>query len=538
MKVIKINLNLDFFLIEKVNIKLNEYKDLNELNTNKKKNDTLYYTKKYISLYKNKIKKTIQKEKITTAFYKDFESYLILSDIIETPDIRFDIKKSLPQKVLNKLLNDTKLKKLTCYFIPSDYVHELANKNISIKFTNDMLFTMEFIESNNLKNLKSIYYKKVITFNNEKELKDNLTHFLNVNQNIKLIHIYFYSNEAITTITNELKKHKIKDTDIFIHQNEENIKDLSEGIKHLKKVNKKYKNTKREIKIIYSEEFFKNNIFRELTINGIKLCMIAVFYIGIIFVISDKYQEYVTIFNLRLLEESLGDVTNGTNIDEMDDTEINPPEENPEEDPTETPVESVTPPTTYVNKYANIPTSFDKLKKINSEVVGWVSVNNTKINYPVTQHTDNKYYLENDIYNRKVITGWIFMDYRNDPNFTDQNTIVYGHNTTSGYMFGDLKNTANKEWYTNPDNQIITFKTLEKELHFKIFSIYRTDYTTDYLNIGFYNNDYFIEFIDMIKKRSIHNFNVNITPEDKILTLSSCTGGNNRRIVMHAVMLK
>lgn len=535
MKVIKITLNLDFFLIEKTKIKMNEIKDLTELNTNKIKNDTLLYTPKFIKLYKNKIKKLLNKEKLTTTFYKDFDSFLIMNEILDTPDIRFDINKSLPPKVLTKLINNKNLIKLTCYFIPSDYIHELANKNIKIKFTNDMLFTMDFIENNNLNTLKTIYYKKVITFKTEKELNDNLTHFLKVNQNLKLIHLYFYSNEAIKLITDELTKHKIKDTDIFIHQNEDNIEEIAKGNNYLRKINKKYKTASREIKIIYSEEFFRNNIMRELTINGIKLCMIAVFYIGIIFVVSDKYQEYVTMFNLRILEETLGgSATNTPDLDEMDDTEINTPvEENPSN-----PTESIAPPTSYINKYASIPDSFDKLKKINNEVVGWINVNNTKINYPVTKHDDNNYYLERDIYGKKVITGWIFMDYRNNPNFTDKNTIIYGHNTTSGYMFGDLKNTAEKDWYENEENLIITYKTLEKELHFKIFSIYKTNVTSDYLEIGFYNDDYYMEFINMIKKRSVHNFNVKITPKDKILTLSSCTGGGgNRRIVVHAVLI-
>ncbi len=535
MKVIKISLNLDFFLVEKINVRVRDLKSL-ELNSNKFILDTLYYTSNFVKWNKEDIKSYLSSKDVSTVFYKDFDSFFLMSDLILVSDIRFDVKKSLSVKVLDKLLDNDNLRSLSCYFIPSDYIHDFSIKNVSVKFINDMSFTPEFVSSNKLSNLLSLYYKKVISFNSESEVDDNLEHFLKINQNLRLIHLYFYSNKSITFITEILDRFNLKEVDIFIHQSESNLADISTGSSFLRKVNKRYSNSFREIKIVYSDKFFRDNIFRELTINGIKLCMIAVFYVGIIFVISDKYQEYVTLLNLRLLEESLGEVIPDLgDVDEMDDTEVNVPEEIPNEE--ESPTEEVESPKVYVNHYANIPTSFDKLKSINSEVKGWISVNNTKINYPFTQHSDNKYYLDYDIYKRKVITGWIFMDYRNDSNFQDQNTIIYGHNTTSGYMFGDLKNTANKSWYMNPDNQIITVKTLDKEMYFKIFSIYKTDYTTDYLNTGFYNEDYFNEFINLIKSRSIHDFNVNIEPDDKILTLSSCTGGNNRRIVVHALLL-
>lgn len=530
MRVIKISYNFDFFLVEKTSVRFRTL----EVNTNKVKDDTLYYTFQYVKLYKNNIKKLLSKENVSTVFYKDFDSYLLMNDVIDVSDIRFDIKKSLSTKVLDLLLTNNNLKILHCYFIPDDYMNKFKEKSVSVVLINDLHFTPDFVKSNDLNDLMNIYYKNVISFYNEEEVNNNLECFLKVNQSLKLIHLYFYSNDVISFITTKLNDCKVSDVDIFIHQNDKNKEDILNNSEYIRKVNKKYSNSSKEIKIIYSNEFFKDNIFRELTINGIKLCMVAVFYIGVVFVISDKYQEYVTIFNLRLLEQSLAEENDGSlSVDEMDDTEVNTPEEPEVLEPTNT-----SSPTIYVNKYANIPTSFDSLKSINNEVIGWVSVNNTKINYPVVHHSDNKYYLEHDIYGKKVITGWIFMDYRNDINFNDQNTIVYGHNTISGYMFGDLKNTSNKNWYTNPDNQIVTFKTLEGEKYFKIFSIYRTNYTTDYLNINFYNDDYFMEFVNMVKARSVHDFNVDVRPGDKILTLSSCTGSNNRRIVVHAVMLK
>ena len=287
--------------------------------------------------------------------------------------------------------------------------------------------------------------------------------------------------------------------------------------------------------IIYSNEFFRNHIFSELTINGIKLCMVALLYFGAVCMIANKYHEYVGVLNLRMLQSTIRDSMIMDSIDDMDDEEVNPPlEQDPIVEETPTPE----PPKEYVNYYANVPTSFDKLLSINSDVVGWLKVNNTKVNYPITKASDNQYYLNHDIYHKEIITGWVFMDYRNDAVNLDQNTVIFGHNLISGYMFGDLKNTTNKDWYTKEENQYITFNTIDQEMKWKIISMYRTDYTTDYLKTGFFNSNEFMNFINMIKERSIYSFNVNVNPEDKILTLSTCTGSNNRRLVIHAVLVK
>lgn len=107
----------------------------------------------------------------------------------------------------------------------------------------------------------------------------------------------------------------------------------------------------------------------------------------------------------------------------------------------------------------------------------------------------------------------------------------------SGVMFGTLYKTANASWYTNPDNQIITYNTLYENMEFKIFSIYRVPKTSDYLKVYFDGDEDFLEFIDMITKRSIYNFNVPINADDKIITLSTCSNNGTKRLVIHAVLI-
>lgn len=529
MKVIRIVFSSDSIFVESTRKKRNEIRNVN---TNNIQDNALFYTEKYIKKNSLIFSDEVNAKNYSTVIYKDFDSFFVVFPYLNSFNVKFDVNKSLSVRVIEMLKSNLSFKSLECYFMPSDYVHDFAELGISIKFNNDMLFTSEFIGFNNLNNLKSIYYKKVISFNNIKDVNNNFENFLRVNNSLKLIHLYSYSNDILKFVVDKLEEYGFKDVDIFIHQNDDNVKDISNGTNYLKRINKKYSNKKREIKIIYSDKFFRDNVFRELTLNGIKLCMIAFLYVGVIFMISNKYHEYVGLLNLRVLQSTLADSSLlDTNIDDMDDTEVNPPvipEPTPEEPE---------PPKEYINYYANIPTNFPRLLELNPDVVGWLRVNNTKANYPITKYTDNQFYLEHDIYKREVITGWVFMDYRNDHVNLDKNTIIYGHNLISGYMFGDLKNTTNKDWYTNPENQIITFNTLEKEMRWQIISMYRTNYTTDYLKTGFFNDEAFMNFVNMIKERSIYNFNVQVNADDKILTLSTCTGSNNRRMVIHAVLL-
>ena len=107
----------------------------------------------------------------------------------------------------------------------------------------------------------------------------------------------------------------------------------------------------------------------------------------------------------------------------------------------------------------------------------------------------------------------------------------------SGVMFGTLYKTYNKNWYKNPDNQIITYNTLYEDMEFQIFSIYKVPDTNDYLKVYFDGDNDFLEFIDMITERSIYDFNVPVNADDKIITLSTCSDNGTKRLVIHAVLI-
>ena len=127
------------------------------------------------------------------------------------------------------------------------------------------------------------------------------------------------------------------------------------------------------------------------------------------------------------------------------------------------------------------------------------------------------------------------MDYRNNPNNLDKNTIIYGHSGNNKVMFGDLYKTINSNWYNN--NHFIELDFKDRNTKWQIFSIYIVPVTNDYLSINFNNDESFINFINLIKNRSINNFNINVTSSDKILTISTCYKNSSNRLVIHAKLV-
>lgn len=177
---------------------------------------------------------------------------------------------------------------------------------------------------------------------------------------------------------------------------------------------------------------------------------------------------------------------------------------------------------------------FEALKQINSDTVGWIKVNNTKVDYPVVQTGNNSYYLNHSFDKSYNVLGWVFMDYRIDENETDKNITIYGHNAKNGSMFASLKDILKEEWYSNEENLNVLYVNEEGSHTYKVFSIYQIEEETYYTNNFFSSDAEYEEFIDVIKGRSIVDFRVDVTKDDQILTLSTCANNNKYRVVLHA----
>ena len=181
-------------------------------------------------------------------------------------------------------------------------------------------------------------------------------------------------------------------------------------------------------------------------------------------------------------------------------------------------------------KYSSI--DFKKLKEKNDDTVAWIRVNGTNIEYPIVKTNNNDYYLYHSFDKTKSNAGWVFMDYRNKLDGTDKNIIIYDHNRKDGSIFGSLKNILKETWYDEKDNLEIEFWTENGKEKYQVFSIYEIENEDYYLSTTFDNYD---EYLNNIKNRSIKDFGINLSNESNILTLSTCSSSNKRRIVLHAV---
>ena len=248
---------------------------------------------------------------------------------------------------------------------------------------------------------------------------------------------------------------------------------------------------------------------KQVCLNTLKLCSFLII-VGIISTVG-----YIFVNNYRSFQEVSTIQDEVANIIEKEETN------GTDESQTE---EGLVIKNTYISS----------LQQINPDIIGYLKVNNTNIDYPVVTAEDNRYYLKKNLYQEDDINGWIFMDFRNSDKVLNQNTIIYGHNTYyNGVMFGTLHRALNASWYTNPENQIIQFDTMFETMKWQIYSIYTIKKTSDYLQVSFPTAEDKQAYIDLTKNRSIYDFGITVDTDDYILTLSTCTD-SNERLVVHA----
>lgn len=185
------------------------------------------------------------------------------------------------------------------------------------------------------------------------------------------------------------------------------------------------------------------------------------------------------------------------------------------------------------------PIDFDALLAKNEDTVGWIQFREPSvINYPIMQAEDNDYYLKRTFERKVNSSGSIFMDCDNNKEFTDENTFIYGHNMKNGSMFGKLRKYREKEfWEENPYFYIYTpDKRVRK---YQIFSCYVVDAEADSY-IKFYDTEeMYEEYLAMITGRSIYDTEVEVSPADQIVSLSTCTSrADDERFLVHAKLIK
>lgn len=509
MKQVEVHIANDC-LVFSYNTAINNEEDL--INTRALAKSILTFSEKYMEENTKTVatffKDLTFKRSVKRAVILQHDLAPLIIDCLNKADIErisFLENKSLTFKICEKLKEVKHLKYIDCHSIPTFMLEFLDKSSVIVESRCEVLTHSNFMDENNLTSYSKMYYKinlRITTPVTDEDIKD-FEAFCNINRYLKTIHLDHCDIDSIRKIADALYKERIKNIKIIIHDNihDEKIIDA------LKKLNKKYtKKYKITLKLSYTEEYIKDNFLKQITFTTLKVCSF------LMFVIIGGVLGYIFLNNntsLRKVKE----------INEEINTILSKVEDNEE----------------VGNKRNNYLRS---LLSLNSDTVGWLTVKGTNVDYPVVQANDNKYYLRKNYNKEKDFNGWVFMDYRNNPELLDKNTIIYGHNIYySDVMFGTLTRITKKKWREVEENHYITFSTLDENLTWKIFSVYSINVTSDYLQTTFESDEEWLDFTSTLKERSDYEFDTEIKEDDKMLTLSTCLE-NNRRLVVHAVLVK
>ena len=278
--------------------------------------------------------------------------------------------------------------------------------------------------------------------------------------------------------------------------------------------------------IIKSSETAKKKVKREKTIWTMVIVVSSVILIILLVVLINWSLEN------KKTDDMLSDVYDAAEVKEIKETTTTLPAE--EKNTTEK-----LKTTSLYDKYESmnmLEVNFDNLKSITPDTVGWIKVPGTKINYPFVHTKDNEYYLKHTFDKTSNKKGWVFLDYRNNIDNLSKNTILYAHGLVNNQMFGSMRNVVKQSWYNNKNNYIITVATPRGNQKWQVFSTYTIEPESYYITTSFKDNDEFNNFINTLKQRSLHNYGVEVSSNDKILTLSSCYD-NKKRMVLHAKLI-
>ncbi len=178
-------------------------------------------------------------------------------------------------------------------------------------------------------------------------------------------------------------------------------------------------------------------------------------------------------------------------------------------------------------------TGWDKLAGMNQEVVGWISLQ-TGAEYPILQGKDNAYYLDHDIYGFSNSLGAIFMHYANNPDFSDVHTIIYGHNTVDGSMFGDNDRYLEPAfWEKHPD---FTIFTREAKRTYRIWNVMKVEDAGEAYTRLFPEDAVFETYVRDMEK--LNRLETDQVPQvgDQLVSLSTCCDHATRRLVIQGIL--
>lgn len=188
-----------------------------------------------------------------------------------------------------------------------------------------------------------------------------------------------------------------------------------------------------------------------------------------------------------------------------------------------------------------IPVDFGTLQGINPDIYAWINIPDTVIDYPILQSsTDDIYYLNHTVDKVEGLPGSIYTESLNSKDFSDPNTLIYGHNMKDGTMFAGLHSYTDNLFFQ--ENPYINIYTPDKALKYQIFAAYTSDDRHILKSFDFEVPEAFQKYLDNIfSTRSMGasiNKDLEITNEDKIITLSTCNSVDDQRWIIQAVLIE
>ncbi|MBQ2532041.1 MAG: class B sortase [Lachnospiraceae bacterium] len=196
--------------------------------------------------------------------------------------------------------------------------------------------------------------------------------------------------------------------------------------------------------------------------------------------------------------------------------------------------------TTYVTEtgdvwYDAMTVDFAGLKQTNSDVIGWLYLDGSDvISYPILQGEDDNEYLHKDLLGQELKAGSIFLEAGNASDFSDYHTIIYGHNMRDGSMFGSLKKYHSEEGFYE-EHPYFTVFTPSAAYHYEIFGYEDVSATDQVYTIGYGPGEAYSDFLGYLKSKSYQDSGVDVSDEDRVITLSTCST-SGRRFVVHGVL--
>lgn len=163
---------------------------------------------------------------------------------------------------------------------------------------------------------------------------------------------------------------------------------------------------------------------------------------------------------------------------------------------------------------------WEKLKGINGDFVGWIRLDDSTVDYPFVQGTDNEYYLRHLFDGTYNNSGCVFMDVNNNRDFSDKNTILYAHNMKNGTMFASIEKYKDASYYDG--HKVIHIYTEATTYDVYPVAGIVTDGQDDYVRTSFNDDNDFMSYVNRFVSSSTFTSEQSIEPTDRIVMLSTC----------------